>query len=73
MKRKDNLGLPDNWEEMIHFERCIWLCEHYGTNESDAYGNLIYDVENMPEDVLQAYKDVIESKREAKTQGVMFD
>lgn len=66
-------GLPDNWGEMIHFERCLWLSDHYAKNEIDADGNLVYDTESMPDDVLEAYKDVIEAKREARSHGVLFD
>lgn len=69
--KKDKL--PINWNELIHFERELWLMDHYSTNEIDENGNLVYDTESMPEDVLQAYKDVIESKRKAKKQGYLFD
>ena len=65
--------LPENWENMINFERCLWLSEHYGTNQIDACGDLVYDEEHMTDDVKKAYEETILAKRKAKTAGIMFD
>lgn len=70
---KEIKRLPSDWNERIHIARVCWFVENYGTDEDDENGHLIYDVESMPEDVLEAYKETIEQPKELKKQGIFLD
>ena len=73
MEEKKGASLPENWEEMIYAQRAMWFMLEYATDELDEDRNLIYDTDRMPEEVLEAYKDVIEGHRKAKNQGILID
>lgn len=73
MKEKAPVNLPENWDEMIYAERRMWFVSEYGTNKIDNEGNLVYDTDRMPDEVLEAYKAVVEGHREMMKQGIMMD
>lgn len=73
MEEKKNIQLPDNWNAMFYFEKVQWLGDHFGTDKYNENGEMIYDTENMSEEVLQGYKDTIEYAREMKKQGYLID
>lgn len=65
--------LPEEWEEMYEFERFMWLRKNFGTDQYDEDENVIYDTENMSDEILEAYKSVILGRREMKKQGYLVD
>lgn len=73
MEERKNIKLPENWDEMLYIERVQWLGEHFDTDKENEHGEMIYDTENMSEEVLQGYKDTIEYAREMKKQGYLID
>lgn len=70
---RKKIKLPKNWNKMAHRNRVCWFIENFGTCEYDEEGYLIYDTENMSEEVLKAYKDTIEYKKEMSKKGIMID
>lgn len=65
--------LPDNWEQMMHRQRVCWFIDNFGTDEDDEDGYMIYDTGSMSEEVLEAYKETIEYKKEMSKKGIMID
>ena len=72
MEKKD-IKLPENWKDMMYWEMVMWFGENFDTGQYNEYGEVIYDTENMSEEVLQAYKDSIEYAREMAEQGYLID
>ncbi len=73
MEEKRAIKLPDNWDEMYHFEKVCWFGKNFSTEEDDEEGNLKYDTDNMSDEVFKAYKEVIEYRRELKKKGILID
>lgn len=65
--------LPDNWKQMMHRQRVCWFIDNFGTDEDDEDGYMIYDTGSMSEEVLEAYKETIEHKKEMSKKGIMID
>ena len=64
--------LPISWATMEPVEKEVWFVENYSTGEDDENGCPLYDTEAMPNDVLEAYKEVVEGKKEAMASGFIL-
>ena len=73
MEGKKITKLPDNWEDMIFVARVCWFIDHFGTDEDDENGQLIYDTDSMTEEILEAYENTIEYSREMRKKGFLID